>query len=139
MGIDVVMPSLASLGATPLDDTEPYFIGVQAQDIAGHLSALVVQQITIRKDRRPTAVILSPVDGSSAVEGTQVPVVINAEDDVGIFSVSLTVNGQPFFPILYGPPYQFLVPVTVGMVGLDIQATAMDTAGNPVSSQQVHV
>ena len=136
ISIDVILPGVDELGG---GSSQPYLIAARAIDISGNLGDLAILPITVNRDVPPSASILTPVDGSSAVEGTSVPVVIDAEDDVAIYSVALQVNGQPFFPVLYAPPFQFLVPVLTGESALNIVAVATDSAGHSTTTNLVHV
>ena len=74
---DVVMPTLAALGAT---QSSPYFIATRARDSAGRWSSLLEKQITVVADQLPTVSIASPLQGSAAVRGQFVDVHVFAQD-----------------------------------------------------------
>ncbi|HET9155600.1 MAG TPA: Ig-like domain-containing protein, partial [Myxococcaceae bacterium] len=131
---ELTMPLLSTLGVT---ERAPYFLAARARDVSGNWSDFFIQPVDVVRDREPSCAIVSPPDGSPAVANSQVLVVVDAEDDVGIQSVELTVNGAPFAPVLRTPPYSFLVPVPASQQQLQLSARAVDSFGHQVFSNVV--
>ncbi|WP_194869333.1 Ig-like domain-containing protein, partial [Myxococcus sp. AB025B] len=130
------VPELARLGGL---DNVPYFIATRARDVSGNYGEMEYQQIDVVRDREPALSILSPADGSRAVAKNPLPVVMSAEDDVAITSVSLFLDGATTpFATLYQAPFSFLVPVPETEGGtLRLQGRAKDSFGHEVVSQLV--
>lgn len=76
----------------------------------------------------PTASITSPVAGSTVMEGSTLPIQVNATDDVAVAAVSFLVNGQIVFTTT-SAPYQFNLKVPSGAT-LKLGATAVDLGNN---------
>ncbi|MFY1827622.1 IPT/TIG domain-containing protein, partial [Myxococcus fulvus] len=129
-------PKLSELGGL---DLVPYFIATRARDISGNQGELEYQQIDIVRDREPALAILSPSDGTTVVADNPLPVILAAEDDVGVTSVSLYLDDQTV-PIatLNQPPFRFMVPVPASTGGtLRLRGHAVDSFEHEVSSQTV--
>jgi hypothetical protein len=77
----------------------------------------------------PTAVITSPVNGATVIEGSKLPITVNAKDDVAVAAVNFLVNGQTVFTAT-SAPYQFNFTVPTGISSLTLGATAVDLGGN---------
>jgi hypothetical protein len=77
----------------------------------------------------PVVGITSPVAGATVVEGSTIPVNVQATDDVQVVSVDFTVNGAVVFTDSVAP-YQFSVSVPTGVTGLTLGATAIDPGSN---------
>jgi len=86
----------------------------------------------------PTATITSPVTGGTVIEGSTLPITVNATDDVGVASVNFLVNGQVVFTAT-SSPYQFNLTVPAGNPTLTLSATAVDLGGNVGTSPNVTV
>jgi hypothetical protein len=86
----------------------------------------------------PTVNITQPASGASAIEGSQLVVRADAVDDVGVASVTFTVNGATAFVDTSEP---FEARLTVPPVGtpMVIGATAADYGGNTASAGTVSV
>lgn len=54
----------------------------------------------------PTAAIISPLAGSTVIQGATLPIIVAASDDVAVAFVSFLVNGQVTFTAT-SAPYQF--------------------------------
>lgn len=77
----------------------------------------------------PTVQITSPTAGTQVIQGSTVTVTANAEDDVGVASVSLLVNGQVVSTTSAAPyTFTFTAPSTGSTV--TIGATASDFGNN---------
>jgi YVTN family beta-propeller protein len=86
----------------------------------------------------PTATITTPAAGSTVVEGSILPITVNATDDVAVAGVSFLVNGQTVFTAT-SAPYQFDFNVPLGITSLTLGATAVDLGGNTGAAQNVLV
>src|SRR5690606_10826186 len=72
----------------------------------------------------------TPLHGQQFIEGQSVLVQVNAVDDIGIASVSLTVNGLVTGPLTLSDvrwPYEFLLKLSYGQAGQDLQLSAEAT------------
>jgi len=77
----------------------------------------------------PTAAISSPISGATVIEGSTLPITVNATDDVAVAAVNFLVNGQVVFTASSAPyQFNFRVPLTLGQ--LKLGATAVDLGGN---------
>lgn len=77
----------------------------------------------------PTAAITSPAPGTIVIEGSVLPVTVDAADDVAVAAVTFFANGQPVFTAT-AKPYQFNFTVPVGSPTLVLDASAVDLGGN---------
>jgi hypothetical protein len=84
----------------------------------------------------PTATITSPTSGSTVIQGSTLPITVNASDDVAVAAVNFLVNGTVVFTAT-SAPYQFNFTVPAGASRLTIDATAVDLGGNTGSAQTV--
>ena len=76
-------------------------------------------------DTPPTVLITSPVDGATAVEGSQIALTAQAIDNVRVDQLVWTVNGSPAVAL-------FDVPLNVH--SLTIEATATDSIGQTANA-----
>jgi YVTN family beta-propeller protein len=86
----------------------------------------------------PTVTITSPLTGSTAIEGSVLPITVNATDDISVSAVNFLINGQIVFTTT-SPPYQFNYSVPTGISNLSLGATAVDLASNLGTAQTVVV
>ena len=86
----------------------------------------------------PTATITSPAAGATVVEGSILPITVNATDDVAVAAVNFLVDGQVVFTAT-SAPYQFAFNVPVGITSLTLGANAVDLGGNVGVAQNVVV
>jgi hypothetical protein len=86
----------------------------------------------------PVASIISPVAGSTVIQGAKLPIVVNATDDVAVAGVNFLVNGQVVFTATT-LPYQFSFSVPTNVSSLTLGATAVDLGGNVGTAQNVVV
>jgi hypothetical protein len=84
----------------------------------------------------PTATIVSPVTGSTVIQGSQLQITAQAADDQAVAAVSLSVNGQVVYNAT-SSPYQFLYVVPLNVTTLTIGATAVDYGNNTGSAVPV--
>lgn len=84
----------------------------------------------------PSATITSPASGATVIEGSTLPIRVNATDDVAVAAVNFLVNGQVVFTAT-SAPYQFNFSVPVGISSLTIGATAVDFGNNIGTAQNV--
>ena len=95
-------------------------------------SRLYIGQYLALVDNRgipPTAVITSPVNSATVIEGSKLPITVNAKDDVAVAAVNFLVNGQIVFTAT-SVPYQFTFTVPIGITSLRLGANAVDLGGN---------
>jgi DNA-binding beta-propeller fold protein YncE len=95
-------------------------------------SRLYIGQYLALVDNRgipPTAAITSPTPGSTVIEGSVLPITVDAADDVAVAAVTFSANGTPAFTST-AKPYQFNFTVPVGSPTLTLDASAVDLGGN---------
>ncbi|MGH8007325.1 MAG: Ig-like domain-containing protein, partial [Candidatus Binatia bacterium] len=85
----------------------------------------------------PMVRIIAP---GGVVEGTTLPIAVEATDDVAVAAVSFVVNGTVVFTDTTSP-YQFNFAVPGGTAGtpLSLSATAADLAENQAASDEIRV
>ncbi len=84
----------------------------------------------------PMVTIVSLMDGETVVEGSTLPVAVQALDDLGIARVEFLVDGQREAQKNV-PPFQFDFTVPVGGTPPTLSARAVDLAGNLAVSPTV--
>lgn len=77
----------------------------------------------------PVVSITSPSAGLTVIEGTTLPITVQATDDVQVVSVDFLVNGTVVFTDS-AAPYEFNLAVPVGATSLTLGATAVDLGDN---------
>ena len=95
-------------------------------------SRLYIGQYLAQEDRggvAPTVRITVPADGSTVIEGMQIPFTVDATDDVSVAAVSFLVNGQVALTDT-SAPYQFSLTAPQGVTSMTLGATATDLGGN---------
>jgi YVTN family beta-propeller protein len=95
-------------------------------------SRLYIGQYLAQVDNKgiaPTASITSPTAGSTVIQGSTLPITVNATDDVAVAAVNFLVNGQVVFTAT-SAPYQFNFTVPLNVTSLTLSATAVDLGGN---------
>ncbi len=138
VSVDLPVPFLSELGFSELStDPAPYFIGARARDVSGNWSDVVYRLVDVVRDREPSVWIVSPADGSPAVENSPLTAVVSAEDDVAMQTVQLFVDDQLQPLALSAPPFFFTVTVPQGQQQLKLRALGVDTFGHAVYSQTV--
>ncbi|WP_339344829.1 Ig-like domain-containing protein, partial [uncultured Alcanivorax sp.] len=145
---------LSRFDGVALADVErfDYRFRVTAYDASGHQSADLSVPVTV--DERPVIDVVSPEDGEAVVEGTRMPVNVQAFDDVGVSYVRLVAeygNGQPAYEMrLRKPPYSFSVPVPeyvsqsdnqifLSLEALDTYGAAFDDLDNHTANESLSV
>lgn len=101
---------------------------------ASGASRLYIGQYLALEDKAgipPTVVIAAPAAGQQVVEGSLVPIVVEATDDVAVVAVEILVDGEVVTTDT-SPPYQGIFEVAVGGTGYTIGARAFDL-GDPVN------
>ena len=81
----------------------------------------------------PQVDIVQPVEGFVATEGSSLPLVINATDDIGVAGVSVMINGV-IVENFSAPPYEFNFPVPFGASSIDVEVSAIDFGNNSNSA-----
>ncbi|MBD9358871.1 Ig-like domain-containing protein [Methylomonas albis] len=108
---------------------------VVSQDYGSNgTTRLFIAQYRLTEDKggvAPTIEITEPPQDTVVVEGKKVTITANADDDIGVKSVSFLVNGQVVYTDT-SRPYQYPVTVPFGTVGstISITARAADFGGN---------
>ncbi|MBI3304702.1 MAG: hypothetical protein HYZ72_21775, partial [Deltaproteobacteria bacterium] len=77
----------------------------------------------------PTVRITSPATGDTVIEGSSLPITVEATDDIAVAAVNFVVNGEVVFTDTTAP-YQFNFTVPVGVTSLTLGATAIDLGSN---------
>lgn len=102
---------------------------------------LFVGQYLPPEDRNgipPQISLTEPTDGSTAIQGSMIPLRADATDDVAVASVTFTVNGVDIFTDT-AAPYETLYAVPGNATSLTIVGTAIDLGNNLTSSPAVNV
>ena len=86
----------------------------------------------------PTVSITSPPDTATVVQGEQITISAQADDDIAVASVHFFVNNTEVFVDITAP-YETTYTVPVNAANLTISATAVDLGGNSSTSQSVVV
>lgn len=85
----------------------------------------------------PTLTITSPVSGDDIVEGQEITISANADDDVFVVSVDFIVNGE-IIATDTSYPYQVSYTLPRGSTGeISVTATAVDLASNIGNAQSI--
>lgn len=93
-------------------------------------------QIEDTADIPPTVRITSPASGDTVIEGSSLPITMDASDDVAVAAATLLVNDNAVATDT-APPYQFNFSVPVGVSTLTLSATATDFGGNVGTAENV--
>ena len=101
-------------------------------------SALYIGQYRSDDQTSPDVTIQSPPANHSVLEGSMLPVTVEATDNFAVASVSVLVNGQ-LQATTTTVPYQVSVPVPVGETSMVLTAQAVDFAGNLGTSSDLPV
>jgi hypothetical protein len=113
---------------------------LQENGINGDSRLYIGQYIAIedRAGIAPVVTITSPSAGSTVIEGSTLPITVQATDDVQVDSVGFLVNGTLVFTDTTAP-YQYSITVPVGITSLTLGATASDIGGNVGVSNNVQI
>ena len=109
-----------------------------AGDLGGNVGTAEEVVVNVVPDRPPTVGIASPASGETIIEGSSVPVSVEASDDVAVLAVSLLINGTVVATDT-SAPYQFTFTVPAGVSTLTFGATAGDLGGNVGTAEDVVV
>ncbi len=115
-------------------------LSVDANDTFGHKTTSAPVTYTILADTTPPTlapVALTPVKPGDVYQiGDVLHFAITASDDVGIASVTATVNGSPV-TVQGTPPYvDYTAPSVGGATPMRFDVTVRDYAGNPASASR---
>ena len=102
---------------------------------------LYIGQYLSREDRggvAPTVQITGPLGGSTFIEGTTVPIRVQASDDVAVVAVDFLVDGQAVFTDT-SEPYQFNLTAPVGARSVTLGARAIDLGNNVGNATTVQI
>ena len=94
--------------------------------------------LTDNKGIPPTAAITSPVNGTTVIAGSTLPITVSAADDIAVAAVNFLVNGTVVFTST-APPYQFNYTVPAGVKIVTLGATAVDLGGNVGTAKSVTI
>jgi hypothetical protein len=86
----------------------------------------------------PTVTITQPADGTTAIEGSQLVVRADAVDDVGVASVTFTVNNVAAF-VDTSETFEARLTVPAAPGPMVLRATAADYNGNTTTSTPVSI
>ncbi|MBI5549624.1 MAG: IPT/TIG domain-containing protein, partial [Deltaproteobacteria bacterium] len=107
-------------------------IRARARDSSGREAIAPSVTVSVVADTAPpTLEFTSPASGSQIVEGLRLEIALNADDNVGVASVKLELNGA-MLAVLATAPYRYSYRVPQGASGQDLvfTAKATDTSGN---------
>lgn len=113
---------------------------IQENGINGD-SRLYIGQYVALEDKAgipPVVSIISPAAGATMIEGTILPITVQATDDVQVAAVNFLVNGNVVFTDS-AAPYQFNLTVPAGVASLTLGATATDIGGNVGTAPSVQI
>ena len=113
---------------------------IQENGITGD-SRLYIGQYVALEDKAgipPVVTITSPAAGANVIEGTVIPITVQATDDVQVTSVDFLVNGSVVFTDS-AAPYQFNLTIPTGVTTLTLGATATDIGGNIGTATPVQI
>jgi hypothetical protein len=111
-------------------------VEVRAADGVGQTATTGLHVFPVAADPPPEAFLVEPPAGREVVEGSILPVVIGALDDVGVVRAGVLVDGSPG-PEDLTAPYEVHVAVPTGVSQITLQARAVDTVGQEGLSQPV--
>ncbi len=86
----------------------------------------------------PAATLLTPITGQTIKEGSILPIIVDASDDVSVEVVEFLVEGQVVFSDTTFP-YHYDAPVPIGTTALTVAAQAIDLGGNQTQTSEVTV
>lgn len=149
--VDRLLQVINSFSGQTLTGNELYdvWIRVAARDPSGNERIREIRY-PIQIDERPVVDIASPVPGATVVEGIQLPVNVNAFDDVGIAQTRLIATHGPnnieiYNELLRQPPYQYAVtlpaydPDTPENNRIHLRVEAIDTYGAAFNDLDQHL
>jgi hypothetical protein len=103
-------------------------IGAVATDGGGNEGSAQEIIVPIDPNRAPVAALVAPVSGQTVVDGTTVPIVVQASDDRAVTRMEIYVGGT-LQKTLSAPPYRLDYTVPIGTPQLSIRAIAYDDVG----------
>jgi hypothetical protein len=109
-----------------------------AHDAFGSSAVAGPVVVPVAPDNPPTATVIQPLDGATAVESTALQVVAGATDDVQVAQVRLYAAGA-LIATLAAPPFQTTLTVPAAGQDLPIYAVARDSVGQETTSPVVVV
>lgn len=123
-----------------LDSSFVYMTGAVLIEngVSSTRSSLYIGQYRSDDQIAPVVTIQSPPPNHAVLEGSTLPVTVEATDNFAVASVSVLVNGQ-LQSTTTTLPYQVPVPVPVGETSILLSAQAVDFAGNRGTSGDVPV
>ncbi len=92
----------------------------------------------IEDDSPPTIEITSPFSGVTFFEGSTIPIVVNASDDIKIKAVELRVDGD-FIQTDDTLPFDFDITLPLDLPSVQLTARAIDISGNQTDSEPITI
>ncbi len=86
----------------------------------------------------PTVEIIAPQPSDTVIEGSTLPVTVEASDDIAVVSVDFLVDGTVVSTDTT-VPYQFSLTVPLGISDLKLEANATDLGGNVGEAPEVPI
>jgi hypothetical protein len=116
------------------------FVVSSENGVSGTTRLFIGQYIAVEDKAAvpPAITITEPLSGTFVIEGSEVVVRATASDDVGVSSVTFTVNGAPGF-IDTSEPYEARLLAPAAGTPFVLGATAADYGGNAASAPTVAV
>ena len=120
--------------------TGEFFIVNPENGVAGNTKLFIGQYLTLedRAGVAPVVNITSPSPDSNVIEGSTIPITVQATDDVQVVSVDFLVNGNVAFTDS-SAPYQFNLTVPAAPGAITLGARAFDLGGNTGTAPNVRV
>jgi DNA-binding beta-propeller fold protein YncE len=113
-------------------------LGARAVDLGSNVGTAPDVQVNVSPDQPPVVSITAPSAGTTVIEGTTLPITVQATDDLQVVSVDFLVNGSVVFTDS-SAPYQFNFTIPVGLTTLTLGATALDSGGHITTAANVAV
>ncbi len=125
-----------------VDNSFVYLIDAKGGGALGSATRLFIGQYQIPNEDTagipPTVKIIDPLPGEKVVEGSMLPITVEALDDVAVETVDFLVDGAVVFTDA-SAPYQFRLKAPAGPALLTLAATASDLGGNIAVAQDIVV
>ena len=75
----------------------PVIVTAEARDSAGNTSTQQVTITPVSDTTRPSVALVGPPSGATFTSSQNIPVSVGARDDVAVATITVTLDGQPFF------------------------------------------
>lgn len=120
--------------------TGEFFIVGPENGVTGNTRLFIGQYLAVEDTAGipPVVSITSPAQGATAIEGSSLPITVQATDDVQVVAVDFLVNGTVVFTDTVAP-YEFSLTVPLGVTNLTLSARAIDFGDNVGTAANVLV